>query len=202
MAYMSMSFSQLHNTPQVDLWPFFTSPVNDSRLWIPLQDLRQKISCDIAASFEICGLPTPLDHVTRGKVSDQAVFFRYLTHHIPQWLANTTLLGRYAITGERYTVALLHISRYLLRLPKDQLAAIRNDDHRKFSNSMTLAWRTFRICMVHLPLSIDLYFFVLYMYSVIADPRQASDKVAKIATSAKAYLLLVSTRYSLLMMYH
>lgn len=189
-------FEELNSTHQANLWPFFTSSFGDSLLRMP-QNLRRQISYDTVAALEICGLPTFSYRVARDEdveVSDQTFLFCCLIHHIPRWLADTTLLGRYAITGESYAVALLCTSRYILRLPKDQLVAIRYDDCAKFSNSMTVARRTFSNCMKYLPQSMELYFFVLYMYTVIVDPMEPWNMGAMMAISAGDYLLSVSTQ--------
>lgn len=185
------SFNGLDNTDQIDLWPFFTSSIRDEG---SSEGLRRQISVHIEAALEICGPTTSPYQVTRDKdmeLSDQAVLFRYLIPAIPRWLANTRFLGRYAITGERYAVALLHILRYLLRLRKDQLAAVLKDQNVNLSTAMHLARETFLICMKHVPQSIELYFLVLFMYSVIVDRVNGPRTMAK---SAKTYLLLVSTQ--------
>lgn len=202
------SFNQLDNTKQVDLWPFVTSSVLVNHSEQPLEDLQRLLSFDTVAALQICGLHKRSYEVTWDedvKVSNRAVFFRHLVYHIPRWLANTTLLGRYAITGERYATALLFTSRYILRLPRDQLAAIMTDDLPKCCYSTTFAWRTFCSCMKHLPQSMEMYFFVLYMYSVMVDQgcQARSDHGNGMARSAKAYLQLVSTRRTfILVMYY
>lgn len=186
------SFSQLNHNDRVDLWPFFTSSILDNCM--PLEDLRRHMVDNIVAAMEICGLPTISCQANRDEddeVPDRAVLFHHLMHHIPVLLADTTLLGRYAISGERYAAALLCTSRYILRLPKDQLGAICNDDLSQLSNSTVVAWRTFSHCINHLPLSTELYFFVLYMFSVIVAHRQIDNKSVDMAASA--YLFLVST---------
>lgn len=190
----------MENTDQVDLWPFFTvCPVVDFLSWASSEAVRHLISVQISAAREICGSTTTSYQVVQYKdieVSNQAVFFHYLMPEIPQWFANTNLLGRYAMTEERYVVALLRASRYIMRLPKDQLAVVVNDKATKFSASMLLAQKTFSSCMDHVPQSIELYFFVLFMCSVFAGhleegwDRQSDSTCTK---SAKKYLLLVST---------
>lgn len=198
------SFNGLDNTDSVDLWPFFTSPILVKRSWTSPEPLPDHISDNIMAALKIWGPTTSSYHVARDKnveVSDQAVLFRCLTYNIPQWLANTNLLGRYAITSARYTVALFRISRYLLRLSKGWLAAVTSACYDNLpespilSASMRLAQTTFSICMDHIPRSIELYFFVLFIYSVFAvhTTRSTTDPQA-IINRAKTYLLSVSTQ--------
>jgi hypothetical protein len=195
-------FNGLDNPGQVDLWPFFTSPLT-SRAADLVDSRRLLLSRNIAEALEICGPTTFSYQAARDQnveLSNQAVLFRCLIPYMPRWLASSNLLGRYAITGERYAVALKPISRYLLRLPKDQLAKVFESKHIGLSASL----ETFCICMEKLPQSIELYFFVLFMSSVMVDHGHASiqksfsitslDGVDPYATaqSAKTYLLLVS----------
>ncbi|KAF5322636.1 hypothetical protein D9619_000212 [Psilocybe cf. subviscida] len=148
------SFNGLENTDKVDLWPFFTAcPVVDVSSWASLETDK-----DI-------------------QLFNQAVFLHYLIPEIPQWLANTNFLGRYAITEERYVVALLRVSRYLMRshqlgaVMKYQLAVVAKGDLNPddLSASMLLAKETFSDCMGRIPESIELYFFVLFMCSEMVD---------------------------------
>lgn len=177
-------FEQPNNTGQVDLWPFFMCLGNYS-LWYS----SSYVSRYTAAALEICGLSIKEEDV---KVSSQEVLFCYMMHYIPSWLADTALLGRYAITGERYTVPLLCASRYILRLTNCRLEAICKDNLLSMSVTMLLARNTFCRCISYLPLSIELYFFVLYMYSVIMSPRDPWPKGGIMARFAWDYLLKVS----------
>ncbi|KAF5321295.1 hypothetical protein D9619_000196 [Psilocybe cf. subviscida] len=78
------SFNGLDNTDQIDLWPFFTSSIQDEG---SSEGLRRQISAHIEAALEICGPTTSPYQVTRDKdveLSDQAVLFRYLIPAIPR----------------------------------------------------------------------------------------------------------------------
>lgn len=180
------SFNQLNNTDQVDLWPFLASSnlVDQLRTRIPA---KNHVSEHILGALEICGLPTCPSHF---ELSDQVVLFIYLTTYIRDKLADTTLLGQYAITEERYTVALLCTSRYILQLPKDQLATVLSAAPSNFSDSMFVAWRIFVWGTGYLPRNTETYFFVLYIYSMIMDHKP----IGMIARSARTYLRSVSTR--------
>ncbi|KAF5321556.1 hypothetical protein D9619_000202 [Psilocybe cf. subviscida] len=117
----------LKTTGQVDLWPFFTaSPLLEGCR--PAEE-RRRISDYVLAALEICGSTT-------------------FSHQVSQdeWLANTNLLDRYAITEKRYEVALLRASNYIMRLPEAQLAALVYASAGRLSAPMTLARRTFDNC--------------------------------------------------------
>ncbi|KAF5322516.1 hypothetical protein D9619_000187 [Psilocybe cf. subviscida] len=208
------SFNGLDNIDQVDLWPFFIFP--NVRVACCAEDLQRQVSDDIALALEICGPTTFSYQLARDEdveLSDQTVLLCCLMPYISQWLKRADLLGRYAITRERYAVALLRTSRYLLRLPKDQHAEVFNDGkpgNTKLSASMLLARKAFSTFMGLAPRTIELYFFVLFMYSVIVEYREVSSKevlkrqqktaglVRRMATSAKHYLEMTRKNFPIL----
>lgn len=208
------SFNGMDNTDQVDLWPFFILP--HVRAACCAEDLRRQISNDIALALEICGPTTFFYQLGRDKsveTSDQTILLCCLMPYILQWLKRTNLLGRYAMTSDRSAVALLRTSRYLLTLTKDQLAEVLNDGKPgsiKVSPSMHLARKAFCTFMRLASRTTELYFFVLYMHSVIVYYRLASrnkiqqpgresapmswaaGQIHQMATDAERYLEKVS----------
>ncbi|KAF5322635.1 hypothetical protein D9619_000213 [Psilocybe cf. subviscida] len=170
------SFGGANNTDKVDLWPFFISSIETpSMCWG--ESLRRQIYTNALLALHVCEPTRPSWVIAQEDVdvSDQTVLLYCLMSHNSQWLARTDLLGRNAITSERYTTALLRTSRYLLRLPKDQHAEGLDDadpDDPHLSASMILASKVFSKFMSVVPQSVELYFFVLYMRSVIKKYRQ------------------------------
>lgn len=167
----------------------------NSSAFVSKKELGDRIIKDTTAALEIYGLPNSSYRATRNKheVSNQATLFYNLIPHILQWLGNTALLGQYAITGERYRAVFLRVSSYILRLPQPLLMAILSYDSPRIylRNSMYVAWRTFHHSMEHLPLTMELYFFVIMKHDR-NDHDQGLFYLGSIGRSVRRYLLLVS----------
>lgn len=197
----------LHNTDQVNLWLFFIFPT--ARALCTAEGLRRHISNDISLAQEICGSDTFPCQLSLNKgieLSDQTVLLCCLMPFIPQWLTRANLLGRCAMTGDTYAAALLHTSYYLLRLPEGRLAEALDGKtpDNKLSASVLLSRKAFSTFMGLAPQTVKLYFFVLFMHSVITNyqsvpgnthlygmTRDGEDE-RSMAISAKRYLEAVS----------
>lgn len=167
-------FGVLNNADQLDLWPFLPIPFD----YTYYTNIRQQISDHIASAVGICRPATLSSQDRDVQPSNQTVIFYCLLPHIPSWLASTELLGKYAITRERYAVAFLHTLRFLLRLPVVQFTqvlteALPNKD--KWSGSMHLARQAFSRMLHLIPSREDLYFLVLFLCYAINGDSQRKD---------------------------
>lgn len=162
-------FVQLDNyldNEKIDLWPFSVTTKFAS---------MNKISEDFSWALEVCRSSTSGNRrlqATTVEVSSQAALLCRLMPYIPRWLERRDLLGRHAMTTERYGVALQRVAYYLLQLPKEILTEILNDSNSEEdvlqTPIMRLICRVLPTFLMHAPLSPELYFLV-----ALADPVMA-----------------------------
>lgn len=179
MAYQGISAPYDEND-SLDLWPFITMfPMDGLFLTV---GLKLEIFRVVSAALEICAPSTQF--ITQSDVrksnilsrlSDQAVHLCCLMPYLTQWRARSELLGRCALTPQRYVLAFLRTCHYLLRLPKDTLSRVMTVDRLvgfapiTQSGFMRFERKAFSHLVRLLSPDIDLYFFVLYLSSVISD---------------------------------
>lgn len=168
------SFNGLDNTDQIDLWPFLALPDGPTKR----DGNRSRVSRHITLALEICGPTTTSYQLSRDKhfeLSNQMIVMYMLLPHIRSvWLACTDMLGRYAITKERYAAAFLRISRFLLQLPASKYAEVLSDTphHERLSGSMFVARMALSELLDLIPHTVYQYFLVLHMFSaIIPHPR-------------------------------
>lgn len=157
-----LNFDYHDSTRRFDPWPFMMTEDFKSSEGRPHQAAEV-----FSSALEIYRSSTSgnqLPQQTELKVSSQTVLLSRFMPHLPRWLKRRDLLGQYAMTTERYGVALQCIAYYLLELPKDVLANISHDSNSKKDILETPIIRLIRKVLpgvlAHAPPTADLYFLV------------------------------------------
>jgi hypothetical protein len=189
-------------TDSVDLWPFVTIFPRDGVFLTA--GLKKETTMGISAALEICVPSTSFRALIRkanivDKLSNRTELLCCLIPHMTLWRARSDLLGRCALTPQRYALAFLRTCHYLLQLPKDTLAQVMTVDRlvgfAPITQSVFMRFerRAFSHLVRLLAPDIDLYFFVLYFASVISDHDAAASRGA---TWNSVQAIWSSERYS------
>ena len=156
------------------MWPFFTSPQRSDAS-------TQQISEDILAALEICGSSLNFHQRLPGTEFNLSHPTSVLCSLMPDlasqpdesWLYRSDLLDRYAMTKERYGLALQRTAAYVLKLPKHILLEVLNGSN--FGEDIdiveTAAFRLIGAVLHRLldrsPPTTDLYFLMGLIYPVM-----------------------------------
>lgn len=192
-------FMNLDNTEQVDVWPFFTSS-KDVRRNPNISILRRSATQDLSSALEICGSSPSCHQASHGiefNLSNQATVLCYLMPHLKyRWLRRPGLV-QYAMTTERYALALRQTAFYILQLPKHDLVAIlkKRDLRMEFLATpiMRMISDVFVDFLTESPPATDLYFLL-----VLIEPLMAQCLVIDPDSRISAYAQKVSILLSAL----
>lgn len=128
----------------------------------------ERISKKLALAQEILGSSRPRGMEFKVSQLNQMVLLCSLVPHL-HWLDQSDLLGRYAMTRERYGVALQHTAYYLLQLPEHVLAGIFESSVPRYGRKpiMNLIAEVLPLFLARSPRTADLCFVMALIYPVI-----------------------------------
>ncbi|KAF5321144.1 hypothetical protein D9619_000156 [Psilocybe cf. subviscida] len=164
---------------QIDVWPFFTC---FQRTDASTEQISENLSAAleiIKSSLASCHLPVPMLNLSQ-QTAVLCCVMPDLAAQPESWLYRSDLLNRYAMTKERYGLALQRTACYVLQLPKHILLEVLNGAN---SGENVVETATFHLIrdvlhrfLVGSPPTTDLYFLMGLVYPVMRrlglDPDQ------------------------------
>lgn len=180
------SFGGLRGQDRVDLWAFMCF----SEYSFFAKDVGRQISYDIRRALAICTSATcSFQYAINTELCDETAVLCCLLPRLTGWARSYDLLGQYALTGERYGIIFLRILRYLLRLPEHTnrllnifaLYTPQSDSGLcPFPSAKPLAKKALPECIERMPLSVELYFFVSFLDTLVDTWWLDNDRVQEL----------------------